>query len=85
MTSTSFSAMLILGSCLVVSGLLSNDAGVPYLLFRDVFVTLSLGGGGGLFFFSIRPSDPKSGNAFDAKRKKKVGGWGGWGGVSELH
>ena len=25
-------------------------------------------------FFSIRPTDPISGNAFDAKRKKK-GGW----------
>ena len=27
------------------------------------------------FFFSIRPTDPISGNAFDGKRKKKKGGW----------
>ena len=26
-----------------------------------------------IFFFSIRPIDPTSGNAFDAKRKKKAG------------
>ena len=27
------------------------------------------------FFFSIRPTDPISGNAFDGKRKKKKRGW----------
>ena len=36
LTSTDFSAILILGSCLVVSRLQSNDAGVPGLLFRDL-------------------------------------------------
>ena len=30
----------------------------------------------GVFFFSIRPTDPISGNAFDAKRKKSGGGGG---------
>ena len=34
-TSTSFSAKLILGSCLLVSRLQSNNAGVPGLLLRD--------------------------------------------------
>ena len=34
----------------------------------------------GVFFFSIRPTDPISGNAFDAKRKKK---WGGDGVISD--
>ena len=34
-TSTNFSAILILGSCLLVSRLQSNDAGVPGLLLRD--------------------------------------------------
>ena len=29
----------------------------------------------GLFFFSIRPTDPISGNAFDGKRKKDKRGW----------
>ena len=33
-TSNNFSAILILGSCLVVSRLHSNNAGVPGLLFR---------------------------------------------------
>ena len=27
-----------------------------------------------VFFFTIRPTDPISGNAFDAKRKQKKGG-----------
>ena len=32
-----------------------------------------LGGGGSSFFFWIRPTDPISGNAFDAKREKRGG------------
>ena len=52
--------------------------------YSEKSLLLFLWRGGGLFFFSIRPSDPKSGNAFDAKRKKK-GGVGGGVGVSELH
>ena len=46
---------------------------IPKLLCDSLF---------GCFLFSIRPSDPKSGKAFDAKRKKKEGGGDG---VSELH
>ena len=46
--------MLTLGSCLVVSRLQSNDAGVPGLPFRDLL----------WFFFLIPPTDPISANAF---------------------
>ena len=67
-TPTTFSTILILALCLVVSRLHSNDAGVPGLLFPRVillYVFFSFS------FFSIRPTDPISVNAFDAKRKKK--------------
>ena len=36
------------------------------LLFRDFVIFYFL-----VFFFSIRPTDPPSTNAFDAKRKKR--------------
>ena len=71
-TSTNFSAILILGSCLVVSRLHSNDAGVPgHLPNLLIFFFFQV------FFFSIRPINPISGNAFDTKRKKNGGGGGG--------
>ena len=73
-TSTNFSAILILGSCLVVSRLHSNDAGVPGHLPNLLIFFFSS------FFFSIRPINPISGNAFDTKRKKNGGGGGGRGG-----
>ena len=65
-TSTNFSAILILGSCLLVSRLQCNGAWVPGLLLRD-FLWFTF-----LSFFSIRLTDPVR-NAFDVKRKKK--GW----------
>ena len=43
--------------------------GYQGLLFRDFLWILFL------FFFSVWPADPISGNAFDAKWKKKIGGW----------
>jgi len=53
-----------LGLCLVVSRLQSNDVGLPGLLFRDVLNFFSA-------FFPIRPTNPKSANAFDTKRNKR--------------
>ena len=69
---------------LFVSRLQSNDAGVPDLLFQDFLELFSFQ----VFFFSfsIRLTDPISGNAVEAKRnqkqknkkkkeKKRKGGW----------
>ena len=52
--------------CLAVSSLHCNDAGVSSLLFSD-FLWLFHS------FFFIQPNDPKSRNAYDAKRKTKRG------------
>ena len=50
--------------CDVVSRLNNNDAGVPDPI-RVVWFFFVL-------FFFIRPTEPKSGNAFEAKRKKSA-------------
>ena len=49
-TSTNFSAILILGSCLVICRLHSNDAEVPGLLFREFLLFF-------LFVFLVFQSD----------------------------
>ena len=63
---TNFSAILILGSCLVVSGVQSNDAGVPGLSF---FL--------GFFFFFFKPDRPTQYQethwTLNEKKKKKKG------------
>ena len=58
--------------CLVVSRLHDNDAGVSGLLFTDFLWFFSL------FLRLVFSSDPptgKSGDAFDAKRKRQREGW----------
>ena len=58
--------------CLVVSRLHDNDAGVSGLLFTDVLWFFSL------FLRLVFSSDPptgKSGDAFEAKRKRQMEGW----------
>ena len=74
MTSTSFSAMLIFGSCLVVSRRQSNYAGVPGLLFWDFFVTLFLGV---LFFQSDRVTQSQETHS-RLNQKKGGRGWRKW-------
>ena len=60
--------MLTLRPHLVVSRLHGYYAEVPGHLAPDFFSILFL-----FFFFLFRPTDPKSENAFDKKRKKKRG------------
>ena len=65
---STIAAMLTLRPHLVVSRLHGYYAEVPGHLAPDFFSILFL-----FFFFLFRPTDPKSENAFDKKRKKKRG------------
>ena len=62
---TNFSAILILGSCLVASGVQRNDAGVPGLFFVVVVF---------FFFFFFQPDRPTQYQETLNEKKKKGDG-----------
>ena len=64
-TSTNFSAILILGSCLLVSRLQSNNAGIPGLLLRD-FLWFA--------FFFFQSDLPTPSGTHSTLNEKKRGG-----------